>query len=126
MKVHGSYTLAVNKNTVTFKAYDAWNYEATIKWGKELSKMVTSMNNEPWACLVDLTEWELATPDSRSYISEFYAWLNEQNLTYLVVVFAHSFQKEILEKTYVILTKVERKYCIDIDEGREWLKSVGF
>ncbi|MBA6231409.1 MULTISPECIES: hypothetical protein [unclassified Colwellia] len=126
MNAHGSYKLEVNRNTVTFIAYDAWNYEAAIEWGKEFKSIVLQMNNEPWACLVDLTEWELATPDTRSYISELYLWLNNQNLKYLVVVFGLSIQKEILEKTYKILTNVEKKYCEDIGKANNWLNSVGF
>jgi hypothetical protein len=48
MKVHGSYTLEVNKSTITFVAYDSWNYEAAIAWGNELKNIVIQMKNEPW------------------------------------------------------------------------------
>jgi hypothetical protein len=126
MKAHGSYKLEVNKNTVTFIAYDSWNYEAAIEWGNEFKNIVIQMNNEPWACLVDLTEWELATPDTGSYLSELYLWLNNQNLKYLAVVFGLSIQKDVLEKTYRILTNVDKKYCVDLDEANNWLNSVGF
>ncbi|WP_159817914.1 hypothetical protein [Colwellia sp. 20A7] len=126
MKSHGSYTLTVNKNTLTFVAYDSWNYEAAIDWGQELKKLVIQMNNEPWACLVDLTQWELITPDARSYISELYSWLNNQNLQYLAVVFGLSIQKSLLEETYKLFTNVEIKYCVDSTEANNWLNSVGF
>lgn len=126
MKAHGTYTLEVNQRTLTFTAYESWNYEATIEWGEEFKSMVTQMNDEPWACLVDLTKWELATPDTKRYLSELYVWLNNQNLKYLAVVFGHSIQKDLLEKTYEILTNVDKNYCFDIDEAKNWLNSVGF
>jgi hypothetical protein len=78
------------------------------------------------ACRVDLTNWELITPDVTSYIAELYSWLNNQNLKYLAVVFGLSIQKSLLEKTYAILTNVEIKYCVDIEEANYWLKDVGF
>jgi hypothetical protein len=126
MKAHGSYKLEVNKHTVTFKAYDSWNYEAAFEWGEEIKGIVNQLKNEPWACLVDLTEWELATPDTRTYISELYSWLNDQNLKYIAVIFGLSIQKEVLEHTYSILTNVEKKYCVDLEQANNWLHSVGF
>lgn len=126
MKAHGSYKLLVNDNTVTFIAYDAWNYEAIVEWGNEFKKIILQLNTKPWACLVDLTEWELGTPDTRVYLSEFYSWLNNQNLQYLAVVFGSSIQKDILQKTYVILSNVDKKYCSNIQEANDWLNSVGF
>ena len=126
MKVHGSFTLEVNKKTVTFTAYDAWNYEAAVNWGNEFKTIIAQFNNEPWVCIVDLTQWELATPDTRVYISEFYQWVNDHNLKYLAVIFGHSLQKSVLEKTYTILTNVERQYFLDKDEAGNWLKSLGF
>ena len=126
MNTHGSYKLEINKNTVTFKAYDSWNYEEAIEWGNEFKNIVIQMRNEPWACLVDLTEWELATPDTRSYLSELYLWLNDQNLKHLAVTFGLSIQKDVLEITYRLLTNVDKKYCVDLDEANKWLNSVGF
>lgn len=126
MKTHGSYTLDVNNNIIVFTAYDSWNYEAAIEWGDELKSIVTNMNGEPWACLVDLTKWELITPGARDYISDLYSWLNDQNLKYLGVVFGFSIQKSVLEKTYEIFTSVDIKYCVDLDEANDWLNSVGF
>ena len=126
MQTHGSYKLQVHKHTVTFIAYDSWNYEAVVEWGNEFKGIVMQMNNEPWVCIVDLTEWELGTPEARGYLSELYIWLNNQNLKYLAVICGLSIQRDILEQTYKILTKVERKYCIDLDEANDWLKNVGF
>ena len=126
MKAHGTYKLDVKNNTITFVAYDSWNYEAAVVWGEELKNVVIQMNKEPWSCLVELTKWELITPDARSYISELYSWLNTQNLKYLAVVFGSSLQRALLEKTYVILTNVEIKYCEDLEEAKSWLSDVGF
>jgi hypothetical protein len=50
----------------------------------------------------------------------------KQNLKYLAVVFGLSIQKSLLEKTYAILTNVEIKYCVDIEEANLWLKDIGF
>lgn len=126
MEKHGSYELKVNNNIVTLKAYDAWNYETITAWGKDFKNIVMHMNNKPWACLVDLTEWELGTPDGRSYLYDLHLWLNSQNLKCLAIVCALSIQKEVLEEIYRILTNVDREYFESIDEAVDWLSSVGF
>ena len=48
-----------------------WNYEAIVEWGNEFKNIVIQMSNKPWACIVDLTAWDLGTPDKRRYLSEF-------------------------------------------------------
>jgi hypothetical protein len=126
MKEHGSYDLDVQKQTITFSAYDSWNYQTAQRWGDEIKSIVTGFENKEWACIVDLTMWELATPDIRGYLVELYMWLNDNNLKYLAVVFGLSIHKEILEKTYVVLTNVKKEYCESLDEAREYLDRVGF
>lgn len=126
MREHGYYDLTVNINRVTFIAYDSWNYEAIVKWAEEFKEIVLKLNNEPWACLVDLTQWELGVPETREHLYELYKWLNNQNLKYLAVVFGSSMQQSLLEKPYQILTNVERKYYTDIEQANHWLSNYGF
>jgi len=124
MKEHGSYELEIQSKTLVFRAYSSWNYETTISWGKEAKDLAKLLKHEPWICLIDLTNWELITPDVREYISEINLWANENNLKYLAVVYGFEIQKKLLQKSFRVLTNVDCEYFKDLDDANKWLNSV--
>lgn len=126
MQEHGSYSLEIKNKTHILKAYGAWNYETVKRWGAETKQLVSTIKSNPWACLVDLTDWELATPDAREYVSNLNLWFNDNNLKYLAVVYSLYLQKEILKISHAALTNVEIKYFETLEEGEKWLNDVGF
>jgi len=126
MQEHGSYSLEIKNKTHILKAYGAWNYETVQRWGAETKQLVSTIKSNPWACLVDLTDWELATPDAREYVYNINLWLNDNNLKYLAVVYSLHLQKEILTITHAALTNVEIKYVKTLKEAEIWLNSLGF
>jgi len=126
MNEHGSYDLIVEGQTLTFRAYGTWNYETAKRWREETTKLVNGINDKPWACLVDLGHWELATPDIRSYAYDFNLWLNNNDLKYLAVVYRLHIQKEILKISHAALTNVKIKYFDNLEDANEWLSIIGF
>jgi hypothetical protein len=126
MQEHGSYSLEVKGQTHILKAYGAWNYETVQRWGAETKQLVSTINLTPWACLIDLTEWELATPDAREYVYNLNLWFNDNNLKHLAIVYSLYIQKEILKISQAVLTNVEIKYFDTLEEAEKWLNSIGF
>ena len=123
MQEHGSYELKVIDNTLIFKAYDSWNFETAKKWGEETKTLARTIKNKPWSCLVDLTKWQLATPDIRDYVYEINLWLNSNNLKYLAVVYSFGIQKSVLKKTHKVMTNVEVEYFKCLEDANKWLAS---
>ncbi|MDO6446393.1 hypothetical protein Q4493_11475 [Colwellia sp. 1_MG-2023] len=124
MEEHGSYDLAIEEKTHILKAYGSWNFETAKKWGAETKAILNGIIDKPWVCLVDLSQWELATPDIRTYVHDFNLWLNENNLKYLAVVYSLHLQVEVLKITHVVLTNVEIKYFDNHKDANEWLNSI--
>lgn len=126
MEPHGSFKLTIKEKTLIVTAIGAWNYETAVSCGKEYKRLVSGLEGKPWACLVDLKEWELFTPDASDYINELNKWGNINNQKYEVVVFGLSIHQAVLEKSHEVLTNVEIKFYENLEQAYEWLETIGF
>ncbi len=125
MQSHGSFKLFIKDQTLVVKAIGAWNYEEAVSFGNEYKRLVCKLRDKPWGCLVDLTEWELFTPDASDYIDELNEWGNINNQKYEAVVCDLSIHQDLLEKSHEVLTNVETKFCENLQQAHEWLEAVG-
>ncbi len=125
MQEHGSFDITCLNQTIIIKAIGSWNLETAVRYIKEYKRAVSLIKSNPWACLVDLTEWELATPDVVAYIAEFNAGGHSHNQKYEVVIHSLCLQKKLLANSHKVLTNVETKFCKNIEEAIVWLDSVG-
>ena len=65
MLEHGSFEFEVVEQTLVVKCFDAWNVETVLRMCSEYKDHVKKINDKPWACLVDLTQWELVSSESQ-------------------------------------------------------------
>lgn len=125
MQPHGSYTLTRKDQAVIVKAFGAWNFETAENCGKEFIKLVCELRHKPWGCLLDLTEWDLFTPDASACLHELNKWSGNNNQKYEVVVCDSPTQHALIEKDHDVLLNVETKFCENIEQAYLWLESVG-
>ena len=124
---HGTFELQIKGKTLISKAFGAWNYETALRYAKECRKLIEqNLLNEPWASIVDLSEWELATPDIWDAIDELNVWASENNLKHEVVILSLSLQKTLFEQTQEGFTDVETKFVDNIAEAYLWLEQFGY
>ena len=124
---HGTFELQIKGKTLISKAFGAWNYETALRYAKECRKLIEqNLLNEPWASIVDLSEWELATPDIWDAIDELNVWASENNLKHEVVILSLSLQKTLFEQTQEGFTDVETKFVDNIAEAYLWLEQLGY
>ena len=125
MLEHGSFDMKIIEQTLVVRCFDAWNNETVLRMCKEYKDLVSKINNKPWACIVDLTQWELSTPEMWIHIDELNVWGNINNQKYEAVVCSSSVQKYLMEKCHDVLTNVEAKFYDELVQAYEWLESVG-
>lgn len=125
MKEHGAFKMQVVDQTLIVKCFDTWNHETVKRLCKEYKDHVWQINNKPWACLVDLSQWELSTPEMWDDIDELNIWGNANKQRYEAVVCSLSIQKELMIASHEVLTKVETSFCDNIEQAYQWLESRG-
>ncbi|PKI16594.1 hypothetical protein [Colwellia sp. 12G3] len=125
MNEHGSFSMKIVDRTLMVEAVGAWNLETAIRWGQEFKLLVSSIEELQWACLVDLSNFELAIPEVWEHLDSVNKWSNLHNQKYEAVVCSLSLQKVLIEKSHAALTNVETKFCEDLNEAFEWLEIMG-
>lgn len=124
MLEHGSYKFEINQQTLVVRCFDAWNIETVISMCHEYKIHVNKIKNKPWACLVDLTQWELSTPGMWDHIDELNEWGNINNQKYEAVVCSSSLQQHFMENSHEVLTNVESKFFDTLPQAYQWLESL--
>jgi len=126
MREHGSFDMDVDGQVIVVKVYGAWNFETTSRWCDEYKQHIDAIKNKPWTRLMDLSLWELTTPDVWELVDKVNHWANSNNQQHEVVICPLSIQKHLLERAHQVLTNVEIKFCDNLSEAKNWLKSKGF
>ena len=125
MLEHGSFEFEVVEQTLVVKCFDAWNVETVLRMCSEYKDHVKKINDKPWACLVDLTQWELSTPEMWAHIDELNEWGNLNNQKYEVVVCNSAVQQYLMENSHEVLTNVEAIFCENLAQAYGWLTGLG-
>lgn len=125
MEEHGTFEMEVINQTLIVRCFGAWNLETVLRMCKEYKVHVQTISDRPWACLVDLSKWELSTPEMWDEIAELNEWGNINNQRYEAVICCLSLQRMLMEDSHKVLTNVETNFCDDIEAAYTWLNSVG-
>ncbi|WP_426414689.1 hypothetical protein [Aestuariirhabdus sp. LZHN29] len=125
MREHGTYEMGVYDQIITLKVFGAWNLETTKRWCSEYRDHIQAVKSNPWARIIDLTFWQLTTPDVWEIVDDVNIFANDNNQKYEVVICPLSIQKEILGRAHQVLTNVEIEFCDSLPEAYQWLARKG-
>lgn len=126
MREHGRYQIELHNRVVTVRFYEAWNQRTSEKMCREFQQKVAHLISEPWACLVDLVNWELGGPEVWEPIIEVNHWCNKNNQKLEAVVCSNAIQKYILQELQKALPNTESAFFHDEDDAKSWLNQKGF
>lgn len=125
MQEHGTFEMDLHGQVIRLKVFGCWNRETTSRWCSEYKARIDSIKTKPWARFIDLTFWELTTPDVWECVDEVNTWANLNNQKYEVVICPLPIQKYILQRAHQVLSNVEIIFCKNIQEAKKWLELNG-
>jgi hypothetical protein len=125
VKEHGSFNMYIINQCIVVEALGAWNIETALRFGKEYQSLVSQIEYQQWACLVDFTRFELAVPEVWKHLDIINEWGNQHNQKYEVLVCSSLTQVTLMEKSHEILSNVETKFCETLIEAKVWLIRLG-
>ncbi len=125
MQEHGTFEMELQGQVISLNVFGGWNFQTTSRWCSEYKTHIDSIKVKPWARIMDLTFWELTTPDVWEIVDEVNIWANSNNQKYEVVICPLSIQKQLLERAHQVLTNVEINFCENKKEAEEWLELKG-
>jgi len=123
MKEHGYFEMKIVAQTLIVTCFDCWNIETAIRLCEEYKNLSKKIYNTPWACLVDLSHWELCTPEASDEIIKLNEWADKHNQKYEVIVCNTALQQALLKNIHQGFTNVETHFCENIDQAYQWLQT---
>ncbi len=123
MLEHGSYQMRREGQIILITAFQAFNKEGVLKWAQEYKSLAEPIKSSPWACLCDISQWELFTPDAWEVIEEVNHWCDANNLKYLVFICDSDIKiikQEMIKKSHSVMSNVTLEFCDNFQQGYDW------
>ena len=126
--VHGSYRVSIVDRVLCLSVIGAWNREGMLAYLEEFRKLAAPLakDGRPWASFVDLSKWDLLTPDSLGPFNESAKWASVNNRTHLAIVSEESSLMQWLGDKLLEDTGVEPRFFQSRLDAWEWLQALGF
>jgi len=121
MPLHGKYSISVNEQVLTVKAYDDWNIETVIACFEAFRDQAKKLMHESWSCLVDLSQWNLGPPGMLNEIKKLNVWSEKNNQKFEAVIVKDSVQKHLLQNSHQAFNSIESKFFDNHDDALSWL-----
>jgi len=125
MNEHGTFKITVTGQTIRVRLYDQWNYETSVRCAREAKAEALLICSQPWAFLIDLSKWELGTPDSNAPFLEVNKWASQHNQICEATITNLFIHKEIIEQSDLAFTGVKTKMFKNENEAILWIENQG-
>ena len=124
LQQHGSFTIEIKSKTIVIHAYAAWNEQTSGQFRQAYVDAAQHLKNSPWACLINLLEWELGTGEILRVGQELNAWSYNNNQRFSAIVCDSALHRQLIEKIQEPTKSIERRYFTDMMPAKEWLHSL--
>ncbi len=123
MPKHGSYVISSTKQLLTIKAYNDWNIETVISYCQSFKKEAMKIKNQPWSCLIDLSEWSLGPPEMLFELQKLHLWSEANNQLLEAVITKDSLQKQFFLKSHQAFKNTQSRFFDNKEDALFWLSS---
>ncbi len=126
--VHGSYRVSIVERVLCLSVVGASNREGMLAYLEEFKKLsaLLAKDGRPWASFVDLSKWELLTPDSLRPFNESAKWASVNNRTHMAIVSDESSLMDWLMDKLLEDTLIESRFFQTRLDAWTWLQALGF
>ncbi|RRS06811.1 hypothetical protein EAG18_20285 [Pseudoalteromonas sp. J010] len=100
---HGNFVLAEQGKVLLCKVFGGWNDEQAKYFVDTMSFVIANKflsKNLKWARIMDMSEWQLSTPEANQIISSFIRWEDEHNCQMRCFCHCRSAQINLIKQKY--------------------------
>jgi len=121
MRKHGHFIIKQKNNLLFSYFFGAWNIEQTLTYAEKVKCSVQILQEQPWARIVDLSQWEGGAIEVTKPLKELQLWSEHSNCIQTLFINPPLIPKFMLEKygdPYASYQVVRSEA-----EAMEWLKA---
>ena len=124
LQQHGSFTIEIKQRTIEINAFAAWNEQTSEQFRQAYLELAQQLRKQPWACLINLLEWELGTGEILRVGQELNAWSFANKQRFSAIVCESSLHRHLIEKIQEPTKSIEHRYFTDVESARVWLNAL--
>lgn len=123
---HGSFTVETKLQTIEVTAFGAWNEQTSRLFKQIYLQHAEKICQQPWACLLNLLEWELGTAEILQVGQQLNAWSAAHQQCYSAVVCGSTLHRQLIEHIQEPDRRVKHEYFSDLPGAQQWLTELGY
>ncbi|MDO6685584.1 MULTISPECIES: hypothetical protein [unclassified Agarivorans] len=81
---HGYYELHFHQDFLLAQLYDSWNVTTTNEYRKDIKHTVGQLEQQPWAAIFDIRDWQFLTPESIPVMQKQIGWCLQNQLCHCI------------------------------------------
>ncbi|MDP5029709.1 MAG: hypothetical protein NWQ54_12360 [Paraglaciecola sp.] len=121
---HGSFTIEIKDKTIEVCAFGAWNEKTSELFKEQYLRQAQCLTAEPWACLLNLTDWELGTGEILRVGQDLNAWSYAHNQRFSAIVSSLALHRHLIEKIQEPTKSIQHQYFTQSQAAKDWLRSL--
>ncbi len=130
----GNYLFIVHNQVIEVHFIGMWDAEIAEQACEEFKEIARGIKDKPWACLLHLESWALATPKADLLIEEVQQWVLHNGQTHEATVIGDDASGEKTAKMNEYIDsyisdgeeKIHQRYFDSRAEAIDWLESIDF
>jgi hypothetical protein len=122
-----SIEVDVDNRIVFEKIYGVWRVETALAYSEDFKLEVDPLIKQPWAKLVNLSNWKTASHEVVQIVGEHLAWCREHNMAVSINIIDNPVTYGQLMRMWAKgKTKKMSQTFRTIEEGRKALRELGY
>lgn len=128
MDTHGNFNITIYESLIEISIDESWNVECVQQAIAEFKRLASTLKPN-WACLVNLDNWALATPETEPLVQNFQQWCinHGQKIEAIVVGDSIPETKTFQMQKFMRGTEqsIEQAYFSNRQQAVQWLNTKG-
>ncbi|MCL9780134.1 hypothetical protein M9194_01655 [Vibrio sp. S4M6] len=120
--VHGDYLIEHSGDILIVRLFGSWNKEAAILFSQHLKQTVSQFNGRPWGNMLDMSKWNLATPDIWEVVEELAHWTDQNNHRFEAVVTNKIIEKQLMNQRFEYSPRLTKAFFPDEESALNWCR----
>ncbi|GAA0368689.1 hypothetical protein GCM10009092_36210 [Bowmanella denitrificans] len=119
------YQMQVINQVLYVRLFGVWSSAVVSKVMQQLPELISPIEHQPWAALVDMRDWIMPTMEALSGFDQIYQWCLAHNQTHEATVCKLEMQRRLVADVSSY-NQASQLYTPSIDKAVSWLNQKGF
>jgi len=125
--LEASYDISLVNRVLISKSFGSWDELTCLEFIEQYKSIASALTGQAWGGLIDVSQWQLATPDAEKLASKFELWCCEHNRQFVAIVGSSSLIDFQLKRSGLEAScdQVQVRAFTEFNDAVDWFKELG-